>query len=180
MPRVSGVISGSRYAAYSSHRGLGAPDPEAVARALTLEVKLRSARLERGETLRAEAQMMNTGAGHTVPTGDPAHQLELRFAVLDPQGGMAKGAVQSSLWLHRTVEPDPPFRQVSDARLEAASSRSFDYAYTPTEKQNAGTYTLVVTLNWWAASPEQARAIGLSEDQVRLTVSRQEIPFEVF
>jgi len=180
MPRVSGVIAGSRYAAFASHEWLGNRSPEAMRRAFTLEVNLRESSLERGQRLRGTANLLNTGAGHAVPTGDPAHQLEIRFEVEDASGAAAKGAAAKSHWLLREVDSRPPFAQKSDSRLAAASSRVFDYTASISRKLRPGTFTLKVTLNWWALSPERAQAVGLEVDAVRIQVLQQRIPFSVF
>jgi hypothetical protein len=179
MPRVSGVIAGSRYAAYSAHRWTEGRAPSHLARALTLLVDLRSTSLQRGEALRASATLMNTGAGHSVPTGDPSHRLELHFTVQDHEGKLPKGAEAHSEWFGREVEPEPPFAELKDDRLMAGGSRTVDYAYSADKKSKPGTYHLVVTTRWWSVSPEQAEAIGLAAEDVQIDLSVQRIPFEV-
>ena len=180
MPRTSGIVAGSRYAAFASHLFLGNRDPRAIRRALTLEVNLRKHELERGQKFRATATLLNTGAGHAVPTGDPSHQVELRFEMLDGNKKPAKGSKSESFWLMREVDSTAPFTQRSDSRLAAASSRIFDYATDISRKNPAGRYSLHVTVYWWAVSPERAKANGLDLDEVRIEVLKQQIPFSVF
>ena len=180
MPRTSGVIAGSRYAAFASHEWLAGRTSESLRRAITLEVLLREATLERGHRLRATANLLNTGAGHAVPSGDPAHRIEVRFELEDPTGAAVKGAAPKSHWLFREVESLPPFAQKSDTRLAAASSRVFDYSIVIPRKLQAGTFTLKVTVNWWAVSPDRARTAGLDESDVLVQVTQQRIPFSVF
>ena len=180
MPRTSGIIAGSRYAAFSSHEFLSNRDPKAMRRAVTLEIDLRKHKIERGSRLRASATLMNTGAGHAVPTGDPSHQLELRFEVLDANGEPAVNSKAKSHWLIREVETEPPFAQKSDSRLGAASSRVFDYASDISRKNRAGHYTLRVSLHWWAIAPDRAESIGLNQSEVRIKILEQLIPFSVF
>ncbi len=180
MPRSSGVVAGSRYAAFSSHGFLKNRDPRELRRALTLEVNLRDNQIERGQKLRASATLLNTGAGHAVPTGDPSHQVELRFEVLDSKGQPAGKRGVESHWLKREVEQQPPFLQKSDSRLAAASSRVFDYATDIARKKKAGEYTLIVSLHWWAVAPDRANDVGLNESQVRVQILEQRIPFSVF
>ena len=179
MTRVSGSIAGSRYASFASHGMLGGHAPDAIARALTLEVSLRSPGVQRGEAVRASATLMNTGAGHAVPTGDPSHAMELRFTVLDPAGGVATGGEPSSNWLQRVVEPEPPFKELSDDRLPAAGSKVFDYSWTAGKKLAPGIYTLVVSVHWWAVKPDRAEAVGLTADDVRVDVSEQRVQLRV-
>tara|TARA_Y100001968_G_scaffold208019_1_gene191160 strand:+ start:2919 stop:3461 length:543 start_codon:yes stop_codon:yes gene_type:complete len=180
MPRVSGQVAGARYAAYSSHGFLRQRDPQALRRALTLEVALRSPELERGSELRASATLLNTGAGHAVPTGDPSHRLELRFELVDAQGNRARGTSIESHWMGREVQSTPPFTQLSDTRLQAASSRVFDYRQKLSTASKAGRFTLVVSVHWWAVAPERAKKHELDEQQVRVQVLEQRIPVPVF
>ena len=123
--------------------------------------------------------VMNTGAGHSIPSGDPSHQVELRFTVLDSAGAIAKDGEPRSMWLRRTVEPEPPFVQVSDERLEAASSRVFDFEWTAHKKLDPGSYTLVVSTHWWSVSPERATGLGLGEDLVRVDVAEQRVQLRI-
>lgn len=180
MPRISGTVAGSRYAAFASHLFLGNRDPKAVRRALTLEVNLRKHELERGQKFRATATLLNTGAGHAVPTGDPSHRVELRFEMLDSSANPARGSKIESFWLMREVESTAPFTEISDSRLAAASSRIFDYATDISRKNPTGRYTLKVTVYWWAVSPERAKETGLDVSEVRIQVLEQQIPFSVF
>lgn len=179
MTRVSGSIAGSRYAAFASHGMLKRHSPEAIARAVTMLVALRSPSVQRGSAVRATVTLMNTGAGHAFPSGDPSHQVEVRFTVLGPDGEVAAEGEPSSSWLARTVEPEPPFLELTDERLEAASSRAFDFAWTPGNKLDPGEYTVQVSLHWWSVGPERATALGLSEDEVRVDVIAQRIPIRV-
>jgi len=179
MPRTSGRIAGSRYAAYSAHALTRSRDPRELARAVTLGVSLRASSLQRGDVLRATATLMNTGAGHAVPTGDPGHRLELGFTVVDFEGELPKGAEPKSEWFGRTVDPGPPATVSSDSRLQPGGQRQVDYSYGADKKSKPGRYTLVVSLTWWAVSAEQAEAFGLTDEQVRVPIAEQRIPFDV-
>lgn len=179
MTRVSGTIAGSRYASFASHGMLEGRAPSAIARALTLELSVRAPHVQRGDAVRATANLMNTGAGHAVPTGDPSHALELRFRVLDPGGVVAEAGDATSFWLERIVEAAPPFAEVSDSRLPAAGSRVFDYAWTASKKLQPGVYTLVVSTHWWAVRQERAEAVGLTADAVRVDVAEQRVQIRV-
>jgi len=180
MPRVSGIIGGSKYAAFASHLGLGNRNRESLRRALTLEVALGGSSLERGETLEVSAKLMNTGAGHAVPTGDPSHRLELRFEVEEADGRKTKGTEPTSHWLHREVEAESPFAQLSDTRLQAMETRSFEFQHPVPRNRDPGRFVLRVSVHWWAVSSEQAKATGLDDEQVHQLVIDQRIPFEVF
>lgn len=177
MTRVSGSIAGSRFAAFASH---GAPDRAAsIARALTTEVSLKAPQVQRGSAVRATVTVMNTGAGHAVPTGDPSHEIELRFRVETAAGELAAEDATSSAWIEREVSPEPPFVEVRDERLDPAASRVFDFTWTPDKKLDPGRYTVVVSTHWWAIDPTRAQTLGLSEDAVRVDVASQRIPLRI-
>jgi hypothetical protein len=179
MPRVSGPIAGSRYAAFASHRGLGDREPSAIARAVTVQARVQKARFERGDTVRATAVIMNTGAGHAVPTGDPNHRVEVRFELRGADGELAKDSAPQIHWLLREVETEPPFKQVRDERLQPGASRTFDASFALPKKQEPGRYTLVVSATWWAMAPEQAAAVGVSVEDASVRFVDQRIPIEV-
>ena len=182
MPRTSGRIAGSRYAAYSAHGLTHGRDPAELARALTLHVTVRAASIQRGDALRATATLMNTGAGHAVPTGDPAHRLELAFTIEDHEGALPKGAEPATEWFARELaapEDGGAALVTTDTRLGPGGQRQVDYAYTADKKSKPGRYTLVVTLAWWAVSAEQAEAFGLTPEDVRVPLAEQRIAFDV-
>jgi len=179
MTRVSGSIAGSRYAAFASHQMLGGRSPSAIARAFTVEVSLRSPSVQRGGAVRSTVNVMNTGAGHSLPSGDPSHQVEVRFSVFGPDGALAAGGEPVSEWLRREVSPEPPFLEQSDERLKAASSRAFDFSWAAGNKLPPGDYSVEVSLHWWAVGPDRATSLGLEESAVRVEVTRQRIPVRV-
>ncbi len=179
MQRVSGPIAGSRFAAFASHGGLGDHDPAAIARAVTLQVRVQKARFERGDTVRATAEIMNTGAGHAVPSGDPNHRVAIQFELVDAAGELAKGTAPSVAWLKREMANVAPFAEISDERLQPGASRTFDAAWALDKKLEPGAYTLAVTATWWRVSPEQAEALGLTVEQASVRFVEQRIPIEV-
>jgi hypothetical protein len=180
MPLQSGVIAGSRYAAFSSH-GMteGRTNVAAIARALLVDLKIKDANVQRGTPFRATASVANIGAGHAVPTGDPAHRLELRLEVLDSRGKKARGAAPASLWLGREVGSTPPFAAVSDSRLQPGESRSLDYRFVPHRRSAPGEWTILLTVNWWTVSPKRAKALGLADSEARVQIIERRVPIQV-
>jgi len=100
--------------------------------------------------------------------------------MLQENGQPAQGAKPESYWLARTVDSEPPFSEKSDTRLEAASSRVFDYAADISRKGKPGHYILRVSVHWWAVAPKRAEAMGLKEADTHIEVLEQRIPFSVF
>ena len=179
MKRVSGIVGGSRYATFASHGMTRDLDPAELARALTVEVGLRSTKLVRGADLRATATVMNTGAGHAVPTGMPGARLRVRFDVEDASGAAPKGAEPAVTDLQRVVAAEPPYALVSDDRIPAAGSRTFDYEWTVPKKLAPGRLTLVVRVERLAISAEEAERLELKDEDVTIGIVEQRISFVI-
>ena len=179
MPRESGVIAGSRYAAFANHGMTEGRSPSALAAALLLRLDMKEAVVQRGSAFRATAALANVGAGHAVPTGDPNHRLELRFSAEDSRGKKPRGVKSSSLWMGREVSATPPFEQLSDTQLDPGESRSLDYRFVPHRKSPPGDWTLLVEVYWWSVGPERAKEIGVSREDASIQILERRIPFEV-
>ena len=180
MPLQSGVIAGSRYAAFSSHGMTESRQKvSALARALLVELKVKAGSVQRESPFRATATVANIGAGHAVPTGEPAHRLELRAELLDSRGKRARGTSPASLWMGREVEETLPFAQVSDSRLQPGERRSLDFRFVPHRRSSAGEWTVLITVHWWSVPPKQAKALGLSDSEARIQVLERRVPIQV-
>jgi len=177
MPRTSGAIAGSRFAAFGAH---GTSRTEAaLGRAITLNLDVNAPRLQRGQTLRATATVQNTGAGHAVPTGDPSHRLEVRFELLDGEDNPVPGVEAESVWLGREMAAEAPFAEVSDTRLQPGAERTFDFVAPLSKKATPGRWTLVVSVRWWPASPERLTELGLGESVGPRVMTERRIPVRV-
>jgi hypothetical protein len=157
----------------------GRSQHSALARALLLDLKIKEGSVQRDSPFRATVTISNIGAGHAVPTGDPAHRLELRLAVEDSRGRKPRGVAPASLWMGREVESVLPFSEVSDSRLHPGESRSLDYRFVPHKRSAPGAWTLVLTVHWWSVSPQQAKDIGLAEKDARIQILERRIPIQV-
>lgn len=179
MQRVSGIVGGSRYATFASHAMTEGMAPRELARALTLEVGLRATTIVRGDSLRATATLMNTGAGHSVPTGMPSALLRIRFEVEGPDGKAPKGAEPSNTDFRRVVEDEAPYALISDDRIPAGGSRAVDYSWVVPKKLAPGPLTLIVRVERLAMGEEQATMLGITLDDVRVEIVEQRIPLVV-
>jgi hypothetical protein len=179
MGRVSGIVAGSRYATFASHAMTRTYHPEELRRALTLEVGIRSTRVVRGDSMRATATLMNTGAGHAVPTGIPSAAIRIRFDVEDSSGVAPKGAEPTHTDLRRVVSDEAPYAVESDNRLPAAGSRTFDYTWKVPKKLSPGRLFLVVRVERYAISAEEAESVGVDPAAIRTLIIEQRIPFEI-
>lgn len=94
------------------------PDPR---RALTTLVALASTTVGPGQTVDVGVSLLNSGAGHSVPTGSPYTRWEIDVALVDGNGSaVATAPVQI---LERVVEAVPPWSTTSDTRLGVGERR---------------------------------------------------------
>ncbi|MDP6933995.1 MAG: multiheme c-type cytochrome, partial [Myxococcota bacterium] len=78
MPLQGGLATATRYQAQPSHGW-----NSSTARALTVQLELSEASIQRGQPLEVGLTVVNTGAGHAVPTGSPYKAYELRVVLVD-------------------------------------------------------------------------------------------------
>lgn len=129
-PTAGATLPGSNGAApsHASHAD--------VARALTTLVTLPSAVVQRGQALNVKVSLLNTGAGHSVPTGNPFKTDRVEIALLDAAGKDL--APPHSVSLARTVELVSPWKTTADNRLAAGATLQVDHAFAPSAKGLAG------------------------------------------
>jgi hypothetical protein len=173
MPLETGPVSGSRFAAHRDHRVVGPSDPAMLARAVTVLVGPVPARLQRGDELRVLVRVLNTGAGHHMPTGNPHSWVELRVRCEGVEG--LEGADQS--WsFRREVALDPEHEAGEDTRLPAGEEVAFEYSYTPDKKVEApADLRLVVELAYHRLPAELVEQYELAEEDVTTVFHSQVI-----
>jgi hypothetical protein len=140
------------------HGFLGA-DGKLRERALTLDVKANVA----DGRVRVDADVTNSGAGHHVPSGLPAHQVVLQVSLLDKQGGELERAERPfQRVLVDEKDAEAPFyaaqKVARDTRIAAKEVRheTFDLdAHGPAAQE------VRVDLVWREASPAVAAALGI-------------------
>jgi len=113
-------------------------------RALTALVALPKAAVVRGQAVEVGLTLQNTGAGHSVPTGNPFKSYRVDVVLLD--GANKELAPAFSTTLARTVDAKAPYRTTADTRLGAGQQRSFTHTFTPNTKGVAGRGAIEVRL----------------------------------
>lgn len=105
------------------------------ARALSALVRMPGT-VHRNEGFDLTLTLQNTGAGHSVPTGNPANAAVVTVALLDSAGKeLAPAWVQS---FARSVEPLAPYRTTSDTRIPAGGQAAGTHRFTPSVKGAPG------------------------------------------
>ncbi len=113
-------------------------------RALTALLQLPKAAVVRGQPLELGLTLQNTGAGHTVPTGNPFKSYRVDVVLLDAANKELAPAWSTTL--ARTVDPKPPYHTTTDTRLGAGQQRSATHTFTPSVKGAAGRGAVEVRL----------------------------------
>ena len=70
------------------HLWRGGHDPDMVKRAVAIQVAAKPAVPKPGEKIDVTLTLINAGAGHKLPTGDPDRHFTVEFEVLDRNGAV--------------------------------------------------------------------------------------------
>ena len=131
-------MTAGRYEAHADH-GLSADLGRAVS--IFLDVP---AVVQRGEPLPIRVTLVNTGAGHAVPTGSPFVGLRVDVqAVLDD--GTAVGEPFQHI-LQRHVSEDPPYTIGEDTRLMPGATLELEPTLELPQKGDGGPGAIEVRL----------------------------------
>lgn len=99
-----------------------------------------------GEALPVVLTLVNTGAGHAIPTGSPWKGLSVRLHVVGPpdRKGVPAAGPEATLELVRTLAVDPPFATTSDRRLSPGASVELPLALALPDDAPPGAWELVL------------------------------------
>jgi len=178
MPLEVGRITGSRLAAHPSHEVVGASDDAMLQRSLTVLVGPVPPEIQRGTELAVEVQVLNSGAGHHVPTGNPHSWIEVRIRC---EGIDGIDGNELSWPLRRDVSLEDDHEEGEDTRIPSGSEVTFAYTFTPDKKLAApSTLQLVVELVYHRLPAGLAEQYGKPLDEVSRVFHQQivEIPLK--
>lgn len=143
MPPVAGIAVASRYATQASHGGHAD-----LARAVSVLVEVDGPEVIRGEAYPVRIRIQNTGAGHSFPTGSPFKSYRVNARLV---GTLAKDegkdlADAGAMELRREVEEAPPWRTVSDNRIQPGGEAVLEHAFTVSQRTKAQRVVLQVSI----------------------------------
>lgn len=139
MPARAGNASASRFAAVADHAF-----PASTARALTILLRPETPELTRGQPWRASLRLLNTGAGHHLPTGSPFVGWRVVVVLRGPDDKPL--APIQTLDLARDIADAPPWTTLADSRLPAGGERALDVQLNLDPRARAGRATLAVEI----------------------------------
>ena len=142
MPEVERpVTNGGPIRQGRRHLWRGGHDPDMVKRAVAVQVKAYPARPKAGEQVRFTLTLINAGAGHKIPTGDPDRHFTVEFIVQDKQDKVLDRRTDT---MGRWILWQPAIVELYDNRLLPLASRDYTFSYRlPTNQDRMTLKTLV-------------------------------------
>jgi len=142
MPEVARpVTNGGPIRQGRRHLWRGGHDPDMVKRAVAVLVKAYPATPKAGEQVRFTLTVINAGAGHKIPTGDPDRHFTVEFIVQDKQDKVLDRRTDT---MGRWILWQPAIVELYDNRLLPLASRDYTFSYRlPTNQDKMTLKTLV-------------------------------------
>jgi hypothetical protein len=97
-----------------------------IRRAVALQIEASPPSPKPGDDVTFTLTLINAGAGHKIPTGDPDRHFTVEFAVQDDQGHTVK---EQTATMGRWVLWQPVILEVYDNRLFPLASRAYTFQY---------------------------------------------------
>jgi hypothetical protein len=108
------------------HLWRGGHDPDMVKRAVGVKVVAEPAEPKPGDKVQVRLTLINAGAGHKLPTGDPDRHFTVEFAVEDQNGKVVESQKDS---MGRWIMWQPAIVELYDNRLMPLASRDYVFSY---------------------------------------------------
>lgn len=158
------------------HLWRGGHDPDMIKRAVAVQVRVSPSPPKPGELVRVTATLINSGAGHKIPTGDPDRHFTVEFVVTNKEGQVLK---RQSETMGRWILWQPVILEVYDNRLLPLASR--DYAFEFQMPKGDDRLTLTTRVRYHILTDGQHEDLrkhyGLTvDDPYRFTIYEREFP----
>lgn len=108
------------------HLWRGGHDPEMVKQAVAVQVQADPPTPVPGENVTFTLTLINAGAGHKIPTGDPDRYFTVEFVVQDREGKVLKEQTET---MGRWILWQPVIVEILDNRLLPLASREYRFSY---------------------------------------------------
>ena len=127
MPEVERPVARDSPIRYGRrHLWRGGHDPEMIKRAVAVQVLTDPPEPKPGDDVTFTLTLINAGAGHKIPTGDPDRYFTVEFTVRDPNGTVVHQQLDT---MGRWILWQPVIVEVYDNRLLPLASRDYTFGY---------------------------------------------------
>lgn len=127
MPLIErSLVPGGPIREVRQHLWWGGHQPKMLQRALQVELKSGRMGYSEGEKARYTLTLINGGAGHKLPTGDPDRYFTVEFNLVNQDGKIVQ---QSLKTIGRWLIWKPVIFEYYDNRLEPLEKRVFSFSY---------------------------------------------------
>lgn len=158
------------------HMWRGGHDPDMIKRAVAIQVAADPASPKPGEEVTITLTLINAGAGHKIPTGDPDRHFTVEFQVEDRA---RRVVAQERHTMGRWIMWQPAIVELYDNRLLPLASREYRFRYRLPSQ--AGSLTLRARVQYHIMTDGQHDMLrtkyGLSGDNpYRFLIYERELP----
>jgi hypothetical protein len=158
------------------HLWRGGHDPDMIKRAVAVEVKADPPSPKPGDRVAFTLTLVNAGAGHKIPTGDPDRFFTVEFSVEDTRGHVLK---EETSTMGRWIMWQPAILELYDNRLLPLASREYPFAYQLPDKAEG--LKLKTRVQYHIVTDKQhemlQRTYGLTgNDPYRFVIYEREFP----
>jgi hypothetical protein len=108
------------------HLWRGGHDPEQIKSALAVQLAANPSEVRPGAKATFRLTLINAGAGHKLPTGDPDRYFTVEFRLSDKTGRTLK---EQKNTMGRWIMWQPVILEVHDNRLPPLASRDYEFSY---------------------------------------------------
>jgi hypothetical protein len=177
MPEITRpVAEGGPIRQGRQHHWRGGHDPEMIKRAVAIQVAADPSTPKAGEKLRVIMTLINAGAGHKLPTGDPDRHFTVEFAVEDQRQQVLESQTDT---MGRWILWQPAIVELYDNRLMPLASREYTFSYRLPERPEG--LRLVAKVRYHIQSEQQHQMLinkyGLTaDDPYVFTIYEREVP----
>ncbi len=177
MPQVDRpVAEGGPVRRGRQHLWRGGHDPEMIKQAVAVQVEAVPVDPAPGQEVQFTLTLVNAGAGHKIPSGDPDRFFTVEFIVRDEAGAVLSEQTNT---MGRWIMWQPVIVEVLDNRLLPLASREYTFAYR-LPADSAG-LTLTTRVRYHILTDDQHEMLrehyGLkADDPYRFTIYERSFP----
>jgi hypothetical protein len=142
MPEVTRPVAhGGPIRSGRRHLWRGGHDPDMIKRAVAIQVVADPPQPQPGELVTFTLTLINAGAGHKIPTGDPDRYFTVEFLVRDDEQRVIRHQADT---MGRWILWQPVIWEVYDNRLLPLASRDYEFTFEiPKDARNWKVHTRI-------------------------------------